>query len=145
MKFCRYICIILLICIFLLFTSCAGLSDWTYRNLPGDYEIVRCNSRDICFSEGEVYGGAILIEETVTAFCYNARFIGLQRVQAVAYEEFDQDKAYASVAEFYLVDAETGKIYGPLIEETYNSKLLSFGITDMGTWISTRTKPDGAE
>lgn len=140
----RSVYIVLLICMFFLLTGCAGLSDWDYGEIPGDYIIVRCNSQHIYLCKDEGSGGPILIKETVVAFCYNTKFIGLQRVPTTTFAEFDPEEVYASEAEFYLVDAETREIYGPLTEEAYNSKLVSLGVSDMGEWITTRTKPDGA-
>ena len=50
----------------------------------------------------------------------------------------------AYVPDFYIVDTEMHKRYGPFDEQTYNEKLEEFGITDMGEWLVTSPAPEGA-
>lgn len=124
----------LLCCGMLLLTGCPGLSDWIYSDLPGDYEIWKVNSTDICLNKD----GKHVVERYIIAFCYNAQYIGVQRVPVDATEEaFDLQKLDTSCPEYYLVDSACNEVYGPYSGEEYQNKLSDLNVSDMCQWMTT--------
>lgn len=120
-------------------TAC-GLGDWGYE-LPGGYEIERLNSVDIVFTKN----GSFVVERYIISFCFEERYIGLQRypVNGPYDADFDIREVDTSNPEFYLVDSRADIVYGPLTREEYDEHIIDFGITDMGEWIDTDSDFEG--
>ena len=133
-----------LVMLFLLvsMTACAGQGDWTINDLPGeDYAIMRLNGQDISFVKSE----RTVIERYIVAFCYDARYIGLQRIPIdSAYNEpFDVRDLDDSTWEYYLVDTQTNVIYGPCTQEEYSAYLEELKIRGMLEWMPTDSEFEG--
>ncbi len=138
------LCLVLLITVL---TGCPAVEDWSYNELPNDYTIMRVNSTDVQFGKTENQQYEKKLERYVIAFSYGERYIGIQRIpieapysEVIKVEELDESKV-----EYYLIDSETDVIYGPWTLDEYNEGLDRFGVLDMCEWISTYSRPDGAE
>lgn len=98
----------------LFLTSCAGVSDWSYK-LPNGYEVWRVNSKEVLIK----YAG----EETVDAgiasfvkeFSYDDRYVFTRNVDDISENSIFKETYYA-------LDTEEQKVYGPFgsIEELQN-------------------------
>lgn len=146
-KICKIMMLVLLLMLTSILTSCAGLSDWGYDNLPGEYAIWRINSQDIQLVKVDGSSGAPIIDRYVIAFCYDDRYIGIQRVPLERQYSgvLDIDAIDKSNPEFYLIDTETDAVYGPWKYTEYSKGIINFEITGMCEWILTSSKPKGAE
>lgn len=139
--------ILVLICV-LLMCSC-GLSDWTYDNLPGGYEIWRVNSNHIELIKPDEYSGGQRrrIDQYVLEFCSNETYIGAMcrpyiKVEESKQEDFD---LYDAKISYYLVDTSTDTIYGPYTLDEYEKRIEELGIKNLSEWIKTYPKPEGAK
>ena len=94
-------CISLLILaqVFLL-SSCAGAGDWSYSDLPGDYEIWRINSKEIVLVKKISDTGANkVVKAYVSKVAWNDNFI-------LAQQQSDSDSLTSTIS-FYIVDVAT--------------------------------------
>ena len=142
--------IILIMCAVLLtstLTGCPARDDWSYSELPNEYMIMRVNGGDVQFGKVENQQYVKRIDRYVIAFSYGERYIGIQQIpiespysEMINVEELDQSKL-----EYYLIDSETDVIYGPWTLYEYNNELEECEISDMCEWISTDSRPNGAE
>lgn len=129
-------------------TSCPGLQDWIYDELPNGYEIAHINSQDIELLKEEDGLHIPKIDRYIKEFCYNDTYIGVKRLmidesipyESVKIEEFDQ-----SNLSYYLVDTADDNIMGPYTDEEYEAKINELDIQDMCDWIKTVPRPQGAE
>lgn len=125
-------------------SSCfPGLSDWVYYGLPNGLEIWRCNSESIeCTRAG---GSGIILESYITAFCYNENYAGFKHVP---YDYTTSDLWIEDVdlsnPDYYLYDAATDTLYGPYTPDEYDEQLEILNISEIGEWIPTVPRPDGA-
>lgn len=135
-----------LIGLFITLTSCPAVEDWSYSDLPNEYEIWHINTHDIAL--GKMDSEHVFrktIDEYVTFFCYNTKYIGVQAVYidpALPYEEID---IKALNPEYYLLDTAEEIVCGPYTEDEYLDQLEYIGIVDMCSWIATVPRPDGAK
>lgn len=132
----------LFVLIFLL-SGCGGMGDWAYDKLPSDYWIARLNAQDIQLVRGT--NGRTVVGRYITAFSYNARYIGLKRVSMEDSNSGPENMETldTSQPEFYFIDTSSHTVYGPLTENEYNEHISE--IDDMSEWISTDTAPPGAD
>ena len=122
--------------------SCS-VGNWTYDQLPNDYEIWYFDSENIdlakVYSNGN--GGSIVIDGYISEFCCNDQYIGIMRIT----EERTMDGTMESITEYYLIDTAEDKVFGPYELERYESYSEELGIEDMGDWIRTSPRPKGAK
>lgn len=146
-KICKIMMLVLLLILPLMLAGCPGLSDWAYDKLPGKYAIWRINSQDIQLVKEDASSGEPIVGRYIIAFCYDDRYIGVQRVPLE--QEYDEvvdiETIDTSNPEFYLVDTETDSIYGPWTYTEYSNGIINFGVTGMCEWIYTSLTPKGAE
>lgn len=124
--------------------SACGLTDWGYA-LPNDYAVLSANSYSITIGGPERPAGnswPIVIENYVTAFCFNERYVGAKQVpidrEKVDLEDFDKAVKTGETV-YYIVDTETQQVYGPwATEEEYLQKCTDLQITGLCDWISTK-------
>ncbi|MBR3779552.1 MAG: hypothetical protein IKL13_07560 [Clostridia bacterium] len=135
-----------LLCCAVLLAGCPGLSDWAYH-LPNAYSIVRANNVDIrLIKENDTgTGGTTVVESHIKAFCYNASFIGLQRVPVDDAGEFNANDYADEDLEYYLIDAFKDEVLGPYTCEEYAIQCQEHNVGDLCEWIGTDTKPSGEE
>lgn len=120
-------CVVFLIFISFLFSSCigAGLSDWSYR-INDSYEIARSNSEEIKLCKID---GHIVVSEYITDFCYNDKFVCVKRI---IYNNPDIPSQY------FIIDMDTDKVYGPFVsQEDFNNEKERVGVGALSDWIST--------
>ena len=163
---------LIVICFIVVLLSSCGLGDWEFY-LPNGYEIWRINSNSICLEVSEVYEkDGEKIEKTTTVldgyirrFCYGERYVGIQFYDYLYQTEEHEEKFYHNpehakipidndkdigkqfdkfTPDFYIVDTESGELFGPLTELEYYEKLEEIGITDMCEWIPTSPTPKDA-
>ena len=132
-KLCPFHYVILLftlVQIFLL-SSCAGTSDWSFSDLPGDYEIWRINSKEIVLVKktDDVLGESV-VDAYVSKVAWDDNFI-------LAQQESNADNTSNTVS-FYIVDVNSENIYGPLTEDEFNelAKQIQVEVNNMD-WILT--------
>ena len=161
-----------LVCLLTLILSSCGSGDWGYDLLPNGYCLSRANSVSINLAADSYYycfddntASQFALRGYIRRFCFNERYIGVQfydykfmhdhnealleHNQIHAEIVLDDKEVHgpqfdAYVPDFYIVDTEMHKRYGPFDEQTYNEKLEEFGITDMGEWLVTSPAPEGA-
>ena len=120
----------------------AGLSDWSYP-LPNGYAIVHVNSQQIIFGRQRTeHSTAIDVDSFVYAFCYSARYVGLQRLEA---RPADDAAPSPDAVEYYLADTQEGTLLGPMTEREYAETLRARQIDELCGWIKTVPAPDGAK
>ena len=133
----------LLFQLFLLWMMTHGLGgsgDWSYRDLPGEYEIWRINSKNITLiKKTSEYGGHNIVGPYVMAFCRDQRYIGLQRTEGPA-----GDMQEEAAPEYFIVDSADGAVYGPYGAAEYAAQCEALGFRP-GDWIRTFPAPEGAE
>ncbi len=90
----------------------------------------------------------IVIDRYVQAFCYNDRYIGLEHLRELVDPE-EPDELYpeldTSNPEYYLIDSEQDVIYGLYTKDEYMKQMKELHISEMGEWIPTVPKPEGAK
>lgn len=140
--------VILFLCTLLL-CSCAGVSDWTYSDLPGNYEIWRINSNTIVMVKRlDEYTNDSAIDGYVDAFCCNDIYIGVKRLPFETHSDEYPDNVFEmdfSNLEHYIINTTTDEIHGPYTEEEYEARCEELGVGKMCDWIKTYPKPDGAK
>ena len=122
--------------------SCVGPSDWTYE-LPNDYKIFRLNTVDICIYNNN----SIVVEEYITCFAYNERFICARRLVLDDDKQYFHDDIMAldfDQAVYCIVDTQTNDVYDLLTKENYEYLCTELKIENLCEWINTSPKPDGA-
>jgi len=141
-KYCMKVIFLTLPMVLTLFlTGCPAMSDWEYDNLPGEYSIWKINDEDIQLVK---VNGDPVVGRYIIAFCYNDRYIGLQRIpleREYGSVVVDVETLDKSNPEFYLIDAEIGSVFGPWTKEEYLDSITELGITEMCEWILTDSKP----
>ena len=148
-KICRPIIVIVLyllfiqvVCtaaVYLVYTTLGigGAGDWTYRELPGSYEIFRSHAYNIVVYDADTKD--TVIPSYVTQFSYNEGFIGIQQTPGWQGETPIEEERTV----YYLINAESKAVYGPFELETFQSFCDENSIR-LGLWIKTVPKPDGA-
>ncbi len=139
------ICIILSFCFFA--ASCfyclvpSPNNDWRYK-LPNNYEIWRVNSREIVLGELESeYSLATVVDEYISEFCYNERYVCVKRVDV---PEDLNEEIDTSNPEYYIVDTAEDIPYGPYDINEFYDKKEELQITGLSSWIATKPRPEGA-
>lgn len=106
--------------------GCGGVGDWTCSNLPGNYEIWRINSRSVilCLPD-ETYPtqAKTVVDAYVFEVAYNDAFIFAKRANVP--EDLDTE-IDTSTPDYYIVEIETGKRYGPFSEEAFYEQCQEF-------------------
>lgn len=101
----KKIFIFIALIVMLILTSCAGVSDWSYK-LSNDYEVWRINSKDIIIK----YVGEETVEAEIPSFIkefsYNDRYVFTRNVDDISENCILKEKYYA-------LDTEEQKLYGP--------------------------------
>ena len=113
--------------------------DWTYKALPGGYEVCRTDPEDIHLAMTEEDGKGSPHEAVgpyISAFWHDDRYIVIK--QYPGKKDGNYDRFY------YFIDTETDEIFGPLDNMEYSSLCREKGI-QIEKWILTVPKPDGAE
>jgi hypothetical protein len=94
-------------------SSCAGTGDWSYSNLPSDYEIWKLNPNEIALvnrvsdtSANEIVGSY------VSEIAWNDNFI-------LAQQQSDSNNSSLTTS-FYIVDVNSEEVYGPLSEVEFH-------------------------
>lgn len=137
------VCVALILLLAIL-SGCPAIDDWDYV-LPNNYCIVKINVQDIVFGtfKGDSVGNNfdILLERYIIAFCYDERYIGLQRFP-ISPDRPDEDildveNLDTSLSEYYLVDSVEGIIHGPFPLQEYFEKVESIENTALCDWIFT--------
>lgn len=124
------ILIVLIMTLFL--TSCAGVSDWSYK-LPNNYEVWRINSADIIVKYvGEGIAGAE-IPSFVKEFSYDDKYVCTRNIESINENDIFAEK-------YYILDTYEQALYGPYDSmEEFNNKLKEMKIS-LTKWY--RTSPD---
>lgn len=116
-----------------------GTGDWTYKLLPGDYEIWRNSNYDIQLCEATSSNSAkTVIDSCVISFASVGNSISIKRIPDWKGEEYHEEQI-----EYYIVDSETGEIDGPLSYDAFNEASAKKGLVPY-EWINTDSRPDGA-
>ena len=139
-------CSILLI-LALVLCGCAGLSDWSYDQLPGDYEIWRVNSQNIVLGQRD--GSTLIhaVDSYIAAFSCNGRFIAVQRLNVDNLEILPGTsiRELGLEPEYWLIDAWNHAAYGPFTADEYREQLTLLDIGALPGWTDTVPAPDGAK
>ncbi len=119
-----------LLCLFMIFilTSCAGMSDWSYDNLPGDYEVWRINSETVSLvqTENKVTGHSV-VPSYVYAVSSTKDYVFAQRI-----ESRDADPKHP---EYYVVPVGSDKAVGPFDASGFKEYCASIGIAEPTEWL----------
>ena len=113
--------------------------DWTYKALPGGYEVCRTDPEDIHLAMTEEDGKGSPHEAVgpyISAFWHDDRYIVIKQYPGKKDGTYDRF--------YYFIDTETDEIFGPLDNMEYSSLCREKGI-QIEKWILTVPKPDGAE
>ena len=147
MLFKKYAIFISLMVVMLSCISCsAGRGDWKYP-LPNGYQVFMSNSRNIAivgteYHEVDGIMTTFYIESRILEFCYDDRYVAAKR--QVSTEDQASTEAVSVYVAYYLLDTETGAVYGPYGLEEYEAQLGLMDDITLCPWISTRTAPKGA-
>jgi len=115
--------------------------DWDYE-LCHDYRIMRINSKTIELCVKGSISFSPVVDSYVTSFCYNENFIAVRRLDIGdrKIEEIDFEEA-----EYYLIDAVNGSVFGPFAEEeAFQAVCEQQKAGLLGEWIDTYPAPEGA-
>lgn len=89
----------------LLLTSCAGVSDWSYK-LPNDYEMWRINSKEIIIKYVGNEAVDAEIPPFVKEFSYDERYVFTRNIDDISQNNIFEER-------YYTLDTENKKVYGP--------------------------------
>lgn len=130
-----------------------GLGDWEY-DLPNQYQVFMVNSYDIviCNFSDDMLLNNVVVGNYVSAFCYNDRYVGVQRIVPDDLRHCTVQERYEKEPAYYIVDTEKEIVFGdadeavlgPFDEAGYEKQCADLGITDLCEWIRTYPAPDGA-
>lgn len=137
-----------LLIVMIMSTSCQGLQDWSYDQLPNGYEIWHINSQDIQLIKRDVDRTDRKLNRYISEFCYNDSYIGIKRLmidESIPYQDVHIEEMDTSNPSYYLVDAENDVIMGPYTAEEYANQIEALKIETMCNWIKTVPKPEGAK
>lgn len=116
----------------LLLSACAGASDWSYSDLPGNYAVYQINTSDVALvkvSEDDTCLADIIIESYVSEIAWTDNFILVQQTNP---ESSDHNVS------FYVVDIDSDEVHGPLSELEFNDMIGQLKIEfDNSDWTST--------
>lgn len=123
---------ILLSFVFVLLTSCAGVSDWAYE-LPNGFEMWRINSNEVIVKYAKDSTKDIGIPSFIKEFSYDERYVFTRNISSINNNNiFDE--------EYYILDTEEQSLYGPFKSlEEFGLELKKLEISDL-KWF--RTSPD---
>lgn len=113
-------------------TSCAGVSDWSYK-LPNNYEVWRINSSDIIVK----YVGEEIVDAEIPSFVkefsYDDKYVCTRNVDSISENNIFEEK-------YYILDTLEQQLYGPYdTEQEFITMLNELGIS-LTKWY--RTSPD---
>ncbi len=125
------------------FSSCAGLGDWRYY-LPNGYAIIRVSAESVCLGKVENENAAsLVIGPHIKEFCYNDSYVGVKKIAVDPRSSHAETETELSKElEYYLLNLESGEVYGPFTETEYEKKLIENAVGDMCEWIKTDSKPE---
>lgn len=128
------------VCFFILNRLGGGTGDWAFDGLPGSYEIICASRYNIYVEASSQDRRYCAIEECVTGFCYNDRFIAVQQ----AYKWNGKTSLVENDLRYYIIDAETEEIKGPFSFSCFQ-KYCKENDMNFNMWIDTIPKPNGAK
>lgn len=119
-----------------------GASDWTYDELPGDYEIWRINSCSIVI--GKSHGTSLdnALDDYIKAFCYNDDFIVVKALKVDGSLSIDEQEDIISKAEnaqYYIIDVQTGRVSEPYDIWELSEVSAKLKVGKLCEWIETDT------
>ena len=129
--------------VFIYWITSPKIEKWTYDLLPNDYAIKKTSETDVVLGkyidglfEIERDNKKIGIEDYIAEFKYGNNYISLKCLEP---------KKNEVKVKFYIIDTKDEYIYGPYQdEETYNKVAEKIVEEELGDWIKTISKPDGA-
>ncbi|MDM5154994.1 DUF3997 domain-containing protein [Bacillus sp. DX1.1] len=116
----------------LLLTGCAGVSDYDV-DLPGDYSIVRSSAHNVTIAPKEGSGGwgSAVIPTKVTEVAWDKNYIIAKQVDL---KQDPKNKNYhipnKQNYHYWILDIKTGKVTGPLDDESLKEKRTEFKISN---------------
>jgi len=139
--------ILVFLAILMVFSGCYafGRGDWKY-DLPNQYQVLMVNSHDIVIrncSEGIVINNTI-VHNYILSFCYNDRFVGVQRIVPDDPDHCYIQERYSKDPEYYIIDTEENMVLGPFNEAEYEEMCDNLNVAALCEWIKTDPMPDGA-
>lgn len=151
--------VLLVLLLALLCTSCVRMllmnsnwnpqGDWLLQTC-GDYYILRTNSRNIIVGRAhneQADSFDIILESYITCFQYNSRYLAVRRLVVENRELLDDIQSLdTDAADYYLIDTETGEVYGSFVEKAeFEQACAEQSVGNLGEWIPTVPVPDGAQ
>lgn len=120
--------------------SCAGAGDWTYEDLPGDYLLIRANSRNIALLKRSGQGGTgtTIIPAYVSEISYTEQYIFVKH--AAVPEEMDIPIDITEV-DYYLIEVGTDTLCGPYDRDGFDMMCETLGIAPR-QWQKTTDLPN---
>lgn len=116
----------------LFLTSCAGVSDWSYK-LPNNYEVWRINSKEIVVKYVGEETAEAEIPSFIKEFSYDDRYVCTRNVESVYENDIFSEK-------YYILDTDEQKLYGPYdTQEEFKYAIEELEIS-LAKWY--RTSPD---
>lgn len=127
----------------LLLSACSGAADWTYDELPGDYEIWRTSSESIalCLPSEEGTTAYDIIYPYVDQIAFNERYIAAQQLKPMNSDDLKKSHDDWTLF-YYLLDTDTGELLGPLDEAEFQDACAQIDAEDFPQWIKTTDLPD---
>lgn len=119
-----------------------GRGDWEC-DLPNDYQGFMGNSSNNTITNHSGIG-QYTVENFIKAFCYNDRFVGVQRIVPEDITHATREERYSGITVYYIVDTENDIIYGSYDQSEYEAECKELSIADIGEWIQTTRMPEGA-
>ncbi len=117
--------------------------DWSY-DLPNGYYLSQTHSHAVELISPY---GHVLVEPSISFFCYNNSFIGIQRkeIPEDSWREAEEILENPNIPnEYYLIKIDTETVYGPMNKSEYKEACSVFEVGNLGDWITTLTVPEGA-
>lgn len=111
----------------------AGLNDWTFDQLPGNYEVWRINGRTIRLVEASETGGAYtVVDSYVSEIAYTSDYIFAQQVSV---PEDNRTPIDTSNPVYFILSATDGVLDGPYSQEEFTSAYEALGLEEDLDWI----------
>lgn len=120
-----------------------GNNDWEY-DMKNGYEIWHVNARSIvCGKRNTAHSLSNVGGDYVVKFYYNTQHVFLQCVDVP--EDINEEINFSNPL-FYIIDAKTDEVLGPLSEQEFEEALTNtIDFKESVLWINTKPRPEGAK
>ena len=106
-----------------LLSACAGLGDWSFKGLPGDYEVWRFSAHVIKVVKLADESGTVA-NAVVGSFVSDIWW----KDDYILAKQKPEDTDPESSASYYIVEVSTDEVLGPYSKEEFDARISDLGI-----------------